>query len=183
MNKSGAFGMQCHQISSFAAPLMRLSRCEAVFWPGCALMNLDPVILQKTAAVLRRAEPSLGLSSCCCGQPTRYLFPQQFPGGRRSCAPLSKKKASGASTPPAPTVPASCRVWARKYCPCGTLWPVSSVRRISPLPPHGRSPCMTPVPCGSRRRNWMPCGSCFPLRASLCGSPPITGSKRFAAAI
>lgn len=92
MNKSGAFGMQCHQISSFAAPLMRLSRCEAVFWPGCALMNLDPVILQKTAAVLRRAEPSLGLSSCCCGQPTRYLFPQQFPRRQAELRALIEKK-------------------------------------------------------------------------------------------
>ena len=77
MNSSGCFGMGCHQGLSFSGLFMRCDRAEAVFWPGCALMNLDPDILYKTAAVLKRTEPELGLCSCCCGQPTRYLFPEK----------------------------------------------------------------------------------------------------------
>ena len=92
MNKANTFGMRCHQFFSFAVPLMRLSRCEAVFWGGCALMNLDSAILHKTADVLRRAEPSLGLSSCCCGQPTRYLFPRQYPKRQKELRTLIEKK-------------------------------------------------------------------------------------------
>ena len=38
MNKSGSLGMALHQSLSFASPMMALSRREAVFWPGCALM-------------------------------------------------------------------------------------------------------------------------------------------------
>ena len=65
MDKSGSLGMACHQALSFAPPAMALSRREAVFWPGCALMQLEAAILLKTAEVLRREEPDLGLSACC----------------------------------------------------------------------------------------------------------------------
>lgn len=82
MNKSGNFGMACHQAASFSPLLMRCDRAEAVFWPGCALMNLDPEILLKAAEILRRTEPALGLCACCCGQPTAYLFPKKH-GARR----------------------------------------------------------------------------------------------------
>ena len=75
MNKSGNLGMGLHQALSFSKPMMRVSRGEAVFWPGCALMGLDPAILERTRQCLERAEPGIGLSSCCCGQPSRYLFP------------------------------------------------------------------------------------------------------------
>lgn len=86
MSKSGLFGMRFHQGLSFSRPLMRMSRAKAVFWPGCALMNLDPAILQKTFAALRRAEPELGLSTCCCGQPSRYLFQKKFSSRSRRLA-------------------------------------------------------------------------------------------------
>ena len=75
MNSSGCFGMGCHQGLSFSGLFMRCDRAEAVFWPGCALMNLDPDILYKTAAVLKRTEPELGLCSGCCGQPTKSTAP------------------------------------------------------------------------------------------------------------
>ena len=52
MDKSGSLGMACHQALSFAPPAMALSRREAVFWPGCALMQLEAAILLKTAEVL-----------------------------------------------------------------------------------------------------------------------------------
>lgn len=77
--KSGGLGMALHQSVSFSGALMGLSRARAVFWPGCALMSLGPDLLNRTLAILRRTEPGMGLSSCCCGQPTRYLQPERFP--------------------------------------------------------------------------------------------------------
>lgn len=81
MDKASGSGMRLHQALSFCRPMMRLSPGRAVFWPGCALMTLDPSVLQRTLAVLRREE-EMGLSSCCCGQPTRYLMPDAFPARR-----------------------------------------------------------------------------------------------------
>ena len=92
MNKSGNFGMACHQAVSFSRPMLRIPKSEAVFWPGCALMNLDPVILQKTLEILRRAEPEIRLAAGCCGQPTVYLFPDKAPARREKLAGLLKKK-------------------------------------------------------------------------------------------
>lgn len=92
MNRAGALGMALHQSLSFARPMMALSRQEAVFWPGCALMGLDPAILLKTAEVLRREEPELGLSACCCGQPSRYLMERSFPARRDRLAALLERR-------------------------------------------------------------------------------------------
>ena len=92
MNRSGALGMACHQAISFAPPMTALSRREAVFWPGCALMQLEAAILLKTAEVLRRAEPDLGLSACCCGQPSRYLLEGAYPARRERLAALLQKR-------------------------------------------------------------------------------------------
>lgn len=69
--------MRLHQALSFSSLMMHVPQSEAVFWPGCALLNLDGEILEKTLAVLRRAEPSIELCTCCCGQPTVYLFPER----------------------------------------------------------------------------------------------------------
>lgn len=71
------YGMALHQAVSFSPLMMRLPEAEAVFWPGCALMNLDGRILEKTLAVLRRAEPEIQMACGCCGQPTQYLFPDK----------------------------------------------------------------------------------------------------------
>lgn len=92
MDKSGSLGMACHQALSFAPPTMALSRREAVFWPGCALMQLEAAILLKTAEVLRREEPDLGLSACCCGQPSRYLLEGAYPARRDALAALLRKR-------------------------------------------------------------------------------------------
>ncbi|MBQ3108685.1 MAG: (Fe-S)-binding protein [Clostridia bacterium] len=88
MNKSGSFGMRFHQAFSFSHMLMRMSCKTAVFWPGCALMNLDPAILNKTYEVLKRAEPDLGISTCCCGQPTCYLFLEKHTGRKQKLSKL-----------------------------------------------------------------------------------------------
>lgn len=92
MNKYGNFGMVCHQALSFSAMLMRVPNAEAVFWPGCALMNLNPAILQKTLAVLRRREPEIKLAAGCCGQPTVYLFPNQAEKRRKHLVDLLQKR-------------------------------------------------------------------------------------------
>jgi len=85
-------GMACHQALSFSSLLMRIPEAEAIFWPGCALMNLDPAILQKTLAVLRRAEPEIQLAAGCCGQPTVYLFPEKAEKRRIQLIELLKKR-------------------------------------------------------------------------------------------
>ena len=77
MNKASNPGMALHQHLSFSRLLMRIPKAEAVFWPGCALLNLDSAILEKTLAVLQRAEPGIRLACGCCAQPTVFLFPDQ----------------------------------------------------------------------------------------------------------
>ncbi len=92
MDKSGLFGMGVQQGVSFSRPFMRAPAREAVFWPGCALMGLDGAILERTLMVLRRAEPDMGLCSCCCGQPSRYLFPEKYEARRASLIRFLKSK-------------------------------------------------------------------------------------------
>ena len=70
------FGMAFQQGLSYM--LLRVPKSEAIFWPGCALMKLDPAILEKTMEVLRREEPDLQLAAGCCGQPTMYLLPEKW---------------------------------------------------------------------------------------------------------
>lgn len=77
MNKRGNFVVACHQAVSFHGSMIRIPKAEAVFWPGCALMTLDPAILDKTLAVLRRTEPEIQLAAACCGNPTTCLFPDK----------------------------------------------------------------------------------------------------------
>ena len=55
MDKAGRLGMAVHQAASFSPPLMGLTASRAVFWPGCALMSLDPAILERTLADVTRA--------------------------------------------------------------------------------------------------------------------------------
>ena len=70
-------GMKLHQGLSFSPLFLRIPKAEAVFFPGCALMQLEPRILKKTLEILRRAEPGIRLAAGCCGQPSVYLFPEQ----------------------------------------------------------------------------------------------------------
>ena len=77
MAKASYAGMALHQWLGFSALLMRIPKAEAVFWPGCALMNLDGTLMERTLEILRRAEPELQLACGCCGQPTVFLFPEK----------------------------------------------------------------------------------------------------------
>ena len=92
MSKPQYPGMVFHQALSFSRTLMRVPKAEAIFWPGCALMNLDPAILQKTLTILHRAEPDIGLATGCCGQPTVYLFPGRAEERRNQLVGLLKKR-------------------------------------------------------------------------------------------
>ena len=80
MVKPGNLVVWFHQAVSFPPALVRIPQAEAVFWPGCALMNLDGEILEKTLEILRRAEPEIQMACGCCGQPTVYLFPEKQMG-------------------------------------------------------------------------------------------------------
>ena len=92
MAKGSVFGMMFHQGLSFSPVLMKVPEAEAVFWPGCALMTLEGEILEKTLAVLRRAEPDIQLACSCCGQPTVYLFPDKAEKRRKKLVSLLKKR-------------------------------------------------------------------------------------------
>ena len=91
MNK---LSMAVHQAVSFSSPMMHCSRSTAVFWPGCALMKLEPHIISHIMTILRRAEPGIGLAAACCGQPTHYLQPQRL--AKRQEALLSMLRGTGA---------------------------------------------------------------------------------------
>ena len=92
MNKSSNFGMAFHQGLGFSALLMKVPKTEAVFWPGCALLNLDGEILEKTLEILRRAEPDIQMACGCCGQPTVYLFPKKVNRCKGKLVGLLKKQ-------------------------------------------------------------------------------------------
>ena len=84
--------MMLHQGLSFSKHFQRIPKAEALFWPGCALMQLDPAILRKTLEVLRREEPGMALAAGCCGQPSVYLFPEQAEKRQADLAALLKKQ-------------------------------------------------------------------------------------------
>ena len=92
MAKTGKLGMALQQGLSFSPLLLRIPEAEAVFWPGCALLKLDPAILQKTLEVLRREEPGLKLASGCCGLPSAVLFPNKFKKYRNTLLSALKEK-------------------------------------------------------------------------------------------
>lgn len=85
-------GMALHQSVSFSPVMLRIPQTEAVFWPGCALMNLEGRILTRTLEVLRRAEPEIRLATGCCGQPTAYLFPRKKEQREEALETLLKKR-------------------------------------------------------------------------------------------
>ena len=92
MNKASHFGMAFHQGLGFSKALMKIPAAEAIFWPGCALLNLDGEILEKTLEILRRAEPEIALACGCCGQPTVYLFPEKVEKRRKKLISLLRKR-------------------------------------------------------------------------------------------
>ena len=92
MNRSSNLGMAFHQALGFRSLLMKIPKTEAVFWPGCALLNLDGEILEKPLQTLRRAEPDIALACGCCGQPTAYLFPEKAEKRRAKLVLLLKKQ-------------------------------------------------------------------------------------------
>lgn len=77
MANPGKLVVGTHQTVSFNQAMVRIPKAEAVFWPGCALLTLDGHILQRTMAVLKRAEPEIQMACACCGNPSSSLFPEK----------------------------------------------------------------------------------------------------------
>lgn len=92
MPKGSRLGMSIHQSLGFSSFLMKVPKTEAIFWPGCALLNLDGEILAKTLCILRRAEPDIQLACGCCGQPSVYLFPDKAEKRKKKLVDLLKKQ-------------------------------------------------------------------------------------------
>jgi len=92
MSKGSRFGMAFHQGLGFSSLLMKVPKAEAVFWPGCALMNLDGEILEKTLEILRREEQGIQMACGCCGQPTVFLFQEKTDKRREKLVTLLKKQ-------------------------------------------------------------------------------------------
>ena len=92
MNRGSRLGMAFHQNLGFSALMMKIPASEALFWPGCALLNLDGGILEKTLEILRREEPGIQLACGCCGQPTVYLFPEKTEKRRAKLVKLLQKQ-------------------------------------------------------------------------------------------
>ena len=150
MDRSGRLGMAVHQAASFSPPLMGLTASRAVFWPGCALMTLDPAILERTLAVLRREEGDMGLAACCCGQPTRYLAPGRYEKRRAKLRRLLEKGGVERVYTACP----NCGVQLRELggVQVLSLWPVLArhLRREDLAPAPARS-CVVHDPCPTRR--------------------------------
>ena len=92
MNRASKLGIACHQTLSFSPVMRVIPHSAVVFWPGCALMTLEPALLEKTLAILRRVEPEMALAAACCGQPTACLFPQKNAGRKNHLAALLKAR-------------------------------------------------------------------------------------------
>lgn len=85
-------GLKLHQDLSFSSTFQYMSHSKHVFWPGCALMKLDPSILEKTLAHLRLVDAEMGISSFCCGSPTRSVFPEKLKNRRDQIFQALKKR-------------------------------------------------------------------------------------------
>ena len=150
MDKAGRLGMAVHQAASFSPPLMGMTASRAVFWPGCALMSLDPAILERTLAVLRREEKDMGLSACCCGQPTRYLEPERYEKRREKLRRLLERRGVERIYTACP----NCGVQLRELggVQVISLWPVLEQRlRPEDLAPAPARSCVVHDPCPTRR--------------------------------
>lgn len=150
MDKAGRLGMAVHQAASFSPPLMGMTASRAVFWPGCALMSLDPAILERTLAVLRREEKDMGLSACCCGQPTRYLEPERYEKRREKLRRLLERRGVERVYTACP----NCGVQLRELggVQVISLWPVLEQRlRPEDLSPAPARSCVVHDPCPTRR--------------------------------
>ena len=150
MDKAGRLGMAVHQAASFSPPLMGLTASRAVFWPGCALMSLDPAILERTLAVLRREEKDMGLSVCCCGQPTWYLEPERYEKRREKLRRLLERRGVERIYTACP----NCGVQLRELggVQVISLWPVLEQRlRPEDLAPTPARSCVVHDPCPTRR--------------------------------
>ena len=149
MNKSSTTGMKFHQGISFCRPFMKLCKTEAVFWPGCALMTLDNSILERTLDILKRTEPGIGISTCCCGQPTKYLFPESHAKRQQKIVALLEKKGVKRIYTACPNCTAELRAFGCvEVIP---IWEVLADNITASDVTQTNTPCIIHDPCPMRR--------------------------------
>ena len=151
MNRASRLGLRLHQGLSFSPLLRRIPRAEALFWPGCALLNLDGQLLQRCLDILRREEPELCLAAACCGQPSRYLFPRQHEKRLRRLKNLLQKQGVRRIYTACP----NCSLELEKLggVEVRPIWPVLA-RQLKPedlAPLPGAGPYVWHDPCPTRR--------------------------------
>jgi len=73
LSKILLLGSRINQSLSFSPLFAKSTKGAKVFWPGCALLNLEPDIIDKTYAALSAIIPGLGFCSFCCGKPGLYV--------------------------------------------------------------------------------------------------------------
>ena len=149
MNKAGTTGMKLHQGISFGRPFMKLSEAEAVFWPGCALMTLDNGILERTLEILKRAEPDIGLSTCCCGQPTKYLFPDTHEARQEKLIALLKKRGTKRIYTACPNCTVELRLLG--CVEVTPIWKVLADNMTAADVVQSNTPCAIHDPCPMRK--------------------------------
>lgn len=121
MANPGKLVVGIHQAVSFSAAMVRVPEAEAVFWPGCALMTLEPFVLERTLAVLRRAEPEIRLAAACCGNPSGCLFPKLAETRKGKLLKLLAKRGVKRIYTACPNCTAQLRSFGLEVKP---IWPV-----------------------------------------------------------
>ena len=149
MKKAKQLGMELQQRLSFSGYLTEIQPATNLFWPGCALMNLELPILQKTWAVLNRYQP-MGVSSGCCGQPTLFLQPGKHPAR----AEWLSQKLEQAKVQTVYTACPNCTLQMKQFdgLQVQSIWPVLEAyckkEDLAPLPAAG---CNLHDPCPTRK--------------------------------
>lgn len=62
-----------NQSLAFSAIYSKSKPAEAVFWPGCSAMKLEPGLMRQTFKAMTEEIPGLGFSSWCCAKPTMAI--------------------------------------------------------------------------------------------------------------
>lgn len=98
-NRKGYYGVKLHQILSFSSIFQKAATFggEWGFFPGCSMMGYSPELILRVYRWLKKADPSIGLVSGCCGHPTlalddmaRFEAYQRKVGGEMRRAGLKK---------------------------------------------------------------------------------------------
>ena len=176
MHKRGNMVVRIHQAVSFHVLMTRIPKAEAVFWPGCALMTLDPAILNRTLEVLKRADPEMQLAAACCGNPTVSLFPEQVEQRKQKLLTLLNKQGVKRIYTACP----NCTLQLRAYgLDVKSIWPVLAVHltKNDLVPDSGSYIWHDPCPTRKDTVQQEAVRRILALRGCDCAQPEHTGCK------